>query len=175
MKANGIYEKGAYANNAVAQSTRVMQQLYNLSIMTNVDNFLLVAIVTRSRACSAAASLVVKQISNASRLPATDPTGFHRSGRPKGRCEKRFTGSRTQARTSDSGLLASECWSGLRAPVCSPPYEIGGDHFDASMSFYTSVVLSKLLLPSRAFLRFASSRVARHVRTWVHVSPWNII
>lgn len=27
---------------------------------------------------------------------------------------------------------------GLRTTVCSPSYEIGGDHFDASMSFYTS-------------------------------------
>lgn len=36
---------------------------------------------------------------------------------------------------------------GLRTPVCSPRYEIGWDHFDASMSSYTSPPLSPPFLP----------------------------
>lgn len=63
---------------------------------------------------------------------------------------------------------------GLRTPVCSPRYEIGWDHFDASMNSYTSLslsppppplslsfsllALSKLLLINCTFVQCALSR-----------------
>lgn len=37
---------------------------------------------------------------------------------------------------------------GLRTPVCSPRYEIGWDHFDASMSSYISLSLPLFLSPN---------------------------
>lgn len=55
---------------------------------------------------------------------------------------------------------------GLRTPVCSPRYEIGWDHFDASMSSYISLSLPLFLSPNA--LKTSLTLRCTFVRTCVH-------
>lgn len=56
---------------------------------------------------------------------------------------------------------------GLRTPVCSPRYEIGWDHFDASMSSYISLSLPLFLSPN-ALKTSLTPPVLSYVHAYVH-------
>lgn len=64
---------------------------------------------------------------------------------------------------------------GLRTPVCSPRYEIGWDHFDASMSSYISLSLPLFLSPNALKTSLTPLYFRTYMRTYTNAFAWSCV